>query len=278
MGEVKNTGFDITIDTYPVTKKYFTWQSVLTGGFQKNEVVDMGGLEYLLVANGSTYGGYMQIIQVGYPITSYWLWDWAGFDDEGCNLYRTKNGDLVIDPDGEDRIVTGQGVPKFYFGWNNTVEWRNWTVNILATAALGVDRLNISRAITAHGGGSNRFTTLRDAYFLSWDMVENKEDAKYSSLKNGNNRRHFMSTFYLEDASYLKLKNISISYHIPYSVLKVMNATISLSVQNIYTFTNYSGMDPEVYGATGVSGGNGGIDLGAYPVPRTYSLGLMFNF
>ena len=278
MGEVKNTGFDLTIDAFPYSKNYFTWQSVFNGSFQKNKVMNLGGAEYLLTAMGSTYGGNMQIIQVGYPITSYWMWDWAGFDNEGCNLYRTKDGNTVIAPEGEDRIVTGQGVPKFYFGWNNTLSWKNWTFNILINAATGVDRFNMSRAITAHGGGSNKYTTLYEAYFKGWDMVENKADAKYSSLTNGNNRKYFMSTFYLEDATFLKLKNISLSYRIPKNALKVMDARLSFSVQNILTFTNYSGMDPEVYGATGISGSNGGIDLGAYPVPRTYTFGLTLNF
>ncbi len=278
MGEVKNTGFDITIDAYPYSTNDFTWQSIFTGGYQENEVVDLGGEEYLLTAMGSTYGGNMQIIQKGYPITSYWMYEWVGFDDEGCNLYRTKNGDAVRVPEGDDRIITGQGVPKFYFGWNNMISWKNWTVNILMNAATGVDRFNMSRAITAHGGGNTKYTTLREAYFKGWDMVENKADAKYSSLTNGNNRKHYMSTFYLEDASFLKLKNISIAYRIPRNVLKVMDANISFSVQNIATFTKYQGMDPEVYGAAGISGSNGGIDLGAYPVPRTYTFGLTLNF
>ena len=275
MGEVKNTGLDVTIDAFPVRTKDFVWQSVLTGAFQKNKVTNMGGEDYLLAANGSTYGGYFQIFKVGYPISSFWLYDWAGFDNEGCNLYRTQNGDIVNQPAGEDRFVTGKGFPTVSFGWNNMIRWKNWTANIFMNGALGVDRMNMTRAVIAQGGGDSHYFTGREGYFKCWDKVENKADAKYSSIKNGNNRKIFMSTFWLEDAAFLKMKNISVSYQIPKDVLKVADVNLTFSVQNIFTITKYQGMDPEVY--SGLSN-VGGLDLGAYPVPRTYTLGMTLNF
>ena len=274
MGEVKNIGLEFTIDAFAVRKKDFVWQSILTGSFQKNEIINMGGEEWLQTALGSTYGGYFQIYHVGYPIGSFYLYDWAGIDDEGCNLYRKLDGSLTRTPDGEDRYVLGQGYPKSTFGWNNMLRWKNWSLNVFMNAALGVDRQNLLRTTLSHGGGSNKYTTLAEAYFKNWDNVENKADAKFSSLKNGNNRRIFMSTQWLENASFMKMKNLSLSYQIPKDVLKVAEANITFSVQNIFTITKYKGMDPETYYGLGGQG----VDLGAYPVPRTYTFGLMLNF
>jgi len=276
MGVVKNTGMDITLDAYPVRNNDFSWQSILTAQFQKNKVVELGGEDYLLTSNLSTYGGEFQIIKVGHPIASYYLYEWAGFDDEGCNLFLNQAGEKVRVPVGEDRKTMGQAFPKSVFGWNNMVRWRNWSANIFMNAVIGNNRMNLSRAITAQGGGNNRFTTLRDAYLKSWDMVADKSQAKYSSMKHGDNRRLFQSSFWLEDASFLKINNISVSYDIPRKVLKALDAQVSLSVQNICTFTKYQGMDPEVYSAN--VGSVGGVDHAAYPVPRSYTLGLVANF
>lgn len=107
-------------------------------------------------------------------------------------------------------------------------------------------------------------------------MVENKADAKYSTHKNSGNKDYPDSDFYLEDASYIKLKNVSISYTIPRKVARVAEIQLSASAQNVFTLTRYNGMDPEVINA-GPYGLNG-VDMGAYPVPRTYTFGLKLKF
>ena len=108
--------------------------------------------------------------------------------------------------------------------------------------------------------GVSRFITLRDAYFKGWDHVANKADALYPSLTNTDNKSYANSDFWLEDASFIKLKNISLSYRIPRRVLKFSKCTIDLSAHRIYfTITRYKGMDPEVYTSYD------GLDYGAYP-------------
>ena len=96
----------------------------------------------------------------------------------------------------------------------------------LFNAATGYDRLNISRFMAASMTGVSRFITLRDAYFKGWDHVANKADALYPSLTNTDNKSYANSDFWLEDASFIKLKNISLSYRIPRRVLKVCKCTI----------------------------------------------------
>ena len=122
--------------------------------------------------------------------------------------------------------------------------------------------------------GTYKFITLRDAYFKGWDKVENKADALYPSYSNSNTKYYANSDFWLENASFLKVKNVSIAYMFPKQVTKFADVQLSFSVQNLLTITKYSGMDPEVYNGNIGSG----IDSGAYPVPRTFTIGAKFRF
>ena len=271
-GEVKNTGFDITLDATPVSRNNFMWESVLTTGYVKNEVVDLAGQELIYGPNWSDYGGVMTIMQLGYPVGTFYMYLWDGFDDEGANLYRTIDGSLSTRPSSNDQVITNKhGMPNWTLGWNNMVSWKNWTANIFINAAQGAHRLNITRFNTATISGGYRFFTLRDAYYKGWDYVSNKADAEYPTF-GGANRHLANSDFWLENASFLKIKNISIAYTIPRNVLKYLEAQLSFSVQNVYTFTKYKGMDPEVFSS------ENGIDSGSYPIPRTFTFGLKINY
>ena len=272
MGEVKNAGFETSITAYPVRKKDFMWETTFNASYVKNEVIKLDGRERILGANMTDYGGEMQAMQIGYPVSSFLVYQWEGFDDAGCNLYRAADGNLTISPVSNDRIIMGQADPNWTFGWNNMFRWKNWTANIFMNAATGFDRLNMARYSTALMFGNNRFISLRDSYFKGWDYVSNKADARYPNHRNGDNKNYANTTLWLENASFLKVKNISISYYVPKDVMKLMDAEVSLSVQNICTFTNYTGMDPEVYNS------GTGIDQGAYPMARTFTLGLKLNF
>ena len=102
---------------------------------------------------------------------------------------------------------------------------------------------------------------------------EFKEASRSEALvKNPDNKVLTNSDFWLEDASFLKLKNISLSYYIPRRVTKFAGIRLTLSAQDLFTFTGYSGMDPEVYSSYD------GLDYGAYPVPRTYTFSVQFRF
>lgn len=148
----------------------------------------------------------------------------------------------------------------------------NWTLNLFFNAAAGVERLNISHYATASMTGGTRFITLRDSYYQGWDKVKDKAQARYPSLTNTDNKNYANSDRWLEDASFIKLKNISLSYNIPRRIAKFANIQLSVSAQDLFTITGYKGMDPEVYNAYD------GLDYGAYPIPRTVTFGAKFNF
>ncbi len=270
-GKLNNTGVEMSLTTFPV-KGAVTWETSLNASYVKNEVADLAGDDFVLTANYSDLGGPLQIMKPGYPMGSFYVYQWKGFDDKGANLYQKADGSLTTNPTSDDLVVKGQASPKWTVGWNNTVTWKNWTLNVFFNAATGYDRLNISRFMAASMTGVSRFITLRDAYFKGWDHVANKADALYPSLTNTDNKSYANSDFWFEDASFIKLKNISLSYRIPRRVLKFASVQLSVSAQDLFTITRYKGMDPEVYTSYD------GLDYGAYPIPRTITFGAKIRF
>ena len=270
-GELKNTGVEFSVNTFPV-KGTVTWETGFNAAYVKNEVTDLAGSDFVLTANYSDLGGAMQIMKPGYPMGSFYVYQWKGFDDKGANLYQKADGSLTTSPTSDDLVVKGQASPKWTMGWNNTISWKNWTVNIFFNAATGYNRLNISRYTAASMTGNSRFVTLRDAYFKGWDHVGNKAEAAYPSLTNTESKNYANSDFWLEDASFVKLKNVSISYRIPRRVAKFASIQLSVSAQDLFTITRYKGMDPEVYTSYD------GLDYGAYPIPRTITFGAKIRF
>ena len=270
-GKLNNTGVELSLTTFPV-KGAVTWETSLNASYVKNEVADLAGDDFVLTANYSDLGGPLQIMKPGYPMGSFYVYQWKGFDDKGANLYQKADGSLTTNPTSDDLVVKGQASPKWTVGWNNTVTWKNWTLNVFFNAATGYDRLKISRFMAASMTGVSRFITLRDAYFKGWDHVANKADALYPSLTNTDNKSYANSDFWLEDASFIKLKNISLSYRIPRRVLKFASVQLSVSAQDLFTITRYKGMDPEVYTSYD------GLDYGAYPIPRTITFGAKIRF
>ncbi len=270
-GALDNTGFELALNTF-VVDRAVKWETSVNATYIKNTIVDLAGNDFVLTSNYSDLGGPMQIMKPGYPIGSFYVYDWVGFNDEGANLYRKADGSLTTSPTSSDLIIKGQATPKWTLGWNNTISWRGLSLNIFFNGAFGMDRLNMSRFTTASMSGVSRFITLRDAYFYGWDYVEDKSQAKYPSVKNTKNKSFANSDFWLEDASFFKLKNITLSYMIPRYVTRFAEIHLSVSAQDLFTITKYQGMDPEVY-----SGGDG-LDYGAYPVPRTFTFGVKLVF
>lgn len=270
-GKLSNTGFEISLSTFPI-KSTVVWETSFNAAYVKNEVEDLAGSDFVLTATYSDLGGSMQIMKPGHPLGSFYVYQWKGFDDKGANLYQKADGSLTTTPTSEDLIIKGQANPKWTFGWNNTISWKNWTLNFFFNAAAGVERLNISHYTTASMNGLSRFVTLRDAYYKGWDKVSNKAEALYPSLTNTDNKNYANSDRWLENASFIKLKNISLSYNIPRKVAKFAGIQLSVSAQDLFTITKYKGMDPEVYNAYD------GLDYGAYPIPRTFTFGVKLRF
>lgn len=171
-GKLNNTGWECTVNAVPV-KGAVTWETTFNATNAKNEILDLVGSEQILTTNYSAQGGYMQIMKPGYPVGSFYVYDWQVFDENGANLFRAKDGSLTTSPTSDDLIIKGQGNPKWTIGWNNDLSWKNFSMNIFFTGSFGVDRLNMSRYSLATAVGESRFISLCDAYYRGFDKVSN---------------------------------------------------------------------------------------------------------
>ncbi|MCD8385659.1 MAG: TonB-dependent receptor [Bacteroidales bacterium] len=205
--------------------------------------------------------------------------------------FKDQNGDGVIDE--SDQVVIGDPNPDLTFGWTNTFTYKGWELNIGLTGVIGGDILNWARYRTEGlcSIWDNQATSVLNRAQLGYFNPEGSTSdisnvyrassngiPRFSSLDgNGNNR---MSDRWIEDGSYLRIQNISLAYNFPTKWLKkcyLQRAKLYVNVQNVYTFTKYSGYDPEI-GAYNQSALLQNIDRGRYPTPRTYTLGLNLAF
>jgi hypothetical protein len=280
VGALQNTGWEFSVNALPVRKSDFVWESSFNATRLNTKIINLGGEKRIIPDLTSRGGGLipsMYVMEPGLPVSNFRLYDYVGIDDKGANLYATADGGVTNNPKDDDRIITGSPIPKWSFGWNNSFRYKNWEANIFFRANTGFQRMNMNRYATTAMFAQSRFISLRDAYYKGWDMVANKADALYPSYKNSENRFLGASTQWLENADFLKLQNISVSYLIPKKTVRIADISLAASVQNLFTLTGYSGLDPE--SSNNISGDREiGLDHGAFPSPRTYTFTLKLNF
>ena len=278
--EISNRGLDFSINAILVDNKDFTWSSTFTGTYLKNEVKNLGGLEF--VAGSSPAAGMIPTdgvtrVEVGQPIGAFYGYKWIGLDATGHDAFEDVNKDGKID--SNDRTFIGKANPDFTLGWNNTLSWKNWDLNMFFTGSFGADRLNLVRFTGTALTGDFAFVTLKEYINDNFDVKG--QSARYPSVNvTGNDYQSAStSTKFLESANYFRLDNLSLSYNLPKSVAKFADMRFTLSCQNVFTITKYKGMDPA--GISFMNSGvdvNDGIDLGAYPLTRSYTVGVRLNF
>lgn len=278
--EISNRGLDFSINAILVDNKDFTWSSTFTGTYLKNEVKNLGGLEF--VAGSSPAAGMIPTdgvtrVEVGQPIGAFYGYKWIGLDATGHDAFEDVNKDGKID--SNDRTFIGKANPDFTLGWNNTLSWKNWDLNMFFTGSFGADRLNLVRFTGTAMTGDFAFVTLKEYINDNFDVKG--QSARYPSVNvTGNDYQSAStSTKFLESANYFRLDNLSLSYNLPKSVAKFADMRFTLSCQNVFTITKYKGMDPA--GISFMNSGvdvNDGIDLGAYPLTHSYTVGVRLNF
>ena len=287
-GKLDNTGVELVMDAYPVRgNNKFSWETILTATWQKNKVIDLAGLDYLPGSSpdAGTTGQYDPVsrLVVGKPVGSFWLRRYYGLNEEGYREFWNANGELVSNPTDEDKVIKGNANPAYVFGWNNIFSYGNWEANILITSSIDVWRQNILRAQMSY----STVPSYHEAYYQSYDYLKanggNTSNAVFATRSINDAypvTKNNDSDQWLENAGYVRLKNISISYSIPRKWLQAVNAKLTLSAQNLVTLTKYKGLDPEtmiVQGGNNVDL-NSGQDFGALPLPKTITVGVKIDF
>ena len=286
VGSIRNHGFEFSISGDIISKKDFVWNSSINASFVKNKVVDLGDEEY--ITSFTNFVGIQSIpesiYKVGESLGSIWglncLGYWTDAEATEAAKYNCVPGDVKYEDlnqdfkyDGNDCKIIGCGMPVATLGWNNTIQYKRFTVNAFFQGVLGQDKLNYTRFMGIAGVGDWHTPILSEAadtYSVSGNGAPLPGWSTTSIW-------YAQSSMFLEDASFLRLKNLSVSYDVPVKRLSALS--VSLNAINLLTLTRYKGLDPEASNRGG--GGSDisqGLDFGAYPNPRTFMLGVNITF
>lgn len=271
--EMSNRGFEFTVSSVNFARKDFRWTTDFNISFNRNR------LEKLTLKTFYPYGKTSDITNQdiihmvpGQPLSMFWGYISDGVDPEtGDLIYRdiNKNGK---DDDG-DQTWIGNANPKFTAGLSNNISWKGLNVNILITSSYGNDIFNAARIETEGMINGNNQTT---EVLRRWKIPGQVTDMPRATTDAHNLRN---STRWVEDGSFIKVKNISISYDFSGPRLRRLNISRIqpyVSLQNFLTLTKYSGYDPEV--SQWEDATRMGIDWGTYPNVRTVVVGVNLNF
>ena len=276
-GEVENKGFDLAVTGRIFQTKEFSWTSTLNGSYNRNKVLKLTADDPILYGSVPSQGSVdpCTIVKEGEAIGSFYGFRWAGVelnaDGKYVDMYYDKDGNKTATPNAStDRVVLGNSNPKFTLGWNNTLSYKNWDFNAFFNASFGAKRLNLVRYTMNATPGASKFVTDK-SYFANVGTTM----PTYGS----GSKQYGNSDKWLENASYLRLENISISYNLPKEVAKFASLRFTVSGQNLFTITGYKGIDPAGHSFHSSAGDiNNGIDMGSYPNPRTFTIGVRATF
>lgn len=287
LGQVDNKGFELSADYRLLDRNSFSWDLGFNISSVKNKVVKLGTVDdYILTGD---YGsGILStkpfIIKPGYPMGSFWGPKYLGLwkvdesaealkfgNQPGDSKYEDLNDDYVINSD--DYQLIGDANPDFTFGINNTFHYKNFTLNILIDGVQGNQVLNLLYGVSAVPIAESRTITLKEGADV-W--TPSNQNASFPAL-SPTNINNMNSSRWLQDGSYIKVRNISLSYNLPKQLTKIADLRISISGQNLFTITKYKGFDPEVTNS-GSSDVESGIDMGAYPLPRFITTQIVLTF
>jgi TonB-dependent starch-binding outer membrane protein SusC len=254
-GVVTNTGLEFSLNAIPVKNKNFSWDVNYNMTFLKNNVKGIAVPINTGEVNGQGLSGaYAQTIRSGYPLFSWVMPVFTGFDANGLAIYDKGAADQVV----------GSALPKFIMGITNNVNYKRWNASIFLNAATGFYVYN----------------NTANALFLAGSL-NTAHNIDYKSLNAGENPINpgSVSTRFLEKGDFLRVSNLLIGYDfkIKNKYIKTLNANIS--GQNLALFTNYSGLDPEVNVDKGLNGSpSRGFDYAGYPKARTWTIGFNIGF
>ena len=297
VGSVENKGIELALNwrTSGNNVKYFFG---INGAYNKNTMIEIGNAEKVIPGAGWAIAGAVTRTEEGLPISYFWGYETAGlfqnenevfqhFNQEGELLqpnavpgdvrFVDVNGDGVINDD--DRTNLGNPTPSITYGANFSAEYKGFDFSMFVQGVAGNQVFNGTQRQDL------RFTNRTTAILDRW-TGEGTSDSTPRYTWSDTNNNYRVSDLYIEDASYIRIKNIQIGYNLPSKLLKKFTAEswrFYISVENIATFTKYTGVDPEIGAVTSFNNGtfsafDMGIDRGVYPFSRTMRFGTSILF
>lgn len=295
VGEVNNKGFEITLNTRNISNANFSWTTDFNWSTNTNKFVSLLNGEDIFQDASPAYFNIdrTHVLREGEAVGLFWGYEYRGVYQGGdlpegtATFEGAEAGDQLFtdipDEDGnrdgvintDDQQIIGDPNADFTIGITNTFTYKNLDLNIFFQGAFGQDVMNLNN-VQLFNGDSNATVDILNA----WTPTNTNTDIPSAKLRGKQ-----ISSRFVEDGSYLRLRNIALGYNLPSTVtekLHLENLRVSVSVQNLLTFTDYSGLDPEVNFLGNQGSGNqntfNGFDFGNYPTVRSinFSIGVKF--
>ncbi|WP_158826755.1 SusC/RagA family TonB-linked outer membrane protein [Mucilaginibacter lacusdianchii] len=256
-GNIINKGVDYSLNFQAIKSRNFNWEIAYNGTYTQNTIKNFGNRVIITgdINGQGLSGAYSQVIRDGYPLGSFYLPTWTGYDANGISTYAN---------DGQSSIV-GSALPKFTQGLTNNFTYGRWNASIF---------INSSTGFVIYNNTAN-------AYFLKGSL-KNGRNVTYDAATSAENPLNSgsVSTRFLEKGDFVRLSNVNIGYTFATGSMKgIRSLRVSVTGQNLALITGYKGLDPEVN--TNKSRDNvpsRGIDYTAYPNARTFTLGINAGF
>ena len=269
VGTTKNTGVEISLDYDVLAKKDFKWTTGINWSMGQTKLTKLSSDAYqmayldLYQKPGPGTSEYFFRVEEGGKIGQFYGYEHAGIDENGLLLIYDNNGNAVpaaqADPSYKRNI--GNGAPKHFLSWSNSLKYKNWDLSMLFRSALDYKIFNMRKyGMGLKGAGTDN--VLRTAY------------TKYSDV---NSSGGIISSYFLENGDYFKLDNVTLGYtYTPKNRQLVESLRVYLTAKNVFTLTGYEGNDPSIVTSTGITPG---IDSNsAYPQATQVSLGVTLRF
>ncbi len=257
VGTIANQGVEYTLNALILNTNHFKWNSTFTFSKNSNKLVKFSNDEFTntYVETGWLGGAfplYALRIEEGKPLGTFYGPKWIGINEDGLDLFKNPNPVGKVDP--EDWEAIGNAYPFCSLGWSNSITYNQWEINMTFRSNIGGEVLNMYRLYY-----ENWQSLGRNIVLTQLENPEFKGIGQYSSK-------------YVEDASFLKLDNLTVGYNLELNSKYISKIRLNISAQDVFTITGYKGLDPEV----NISGLQPGIEY-LYYYPRTTSLTFGLN-
>jgi TonB-dependent starch-binding outer membrane protein SusC len=290
IGKMSNKGFDLSVGHQAAN-----WNATLTGSHYANKIVSIDGIAKSFTGPFSNRVGAITINQVGSPIGSFYGLQSLGYFKDPADVaasavqtgaapgrikFADTNGDKVIND--KDRVIIGNPNPNFTGSLDLGFRHGNWDLNGTIFGSYGNKIFDSQKDFYVFQDFSTNVRN--DLLTNSWKSAADV-NAKYPKLDNSDTYSKAISSYYVENGTYTRLRNVQLGYNVPQSMSKFLSATrIYIQAENLFTITGYEGLDPSLpkLNTSSSLGDNRdqamGIDSGVYPTSRTISIGLSTSF
>jgi TonB-linked SusC/RagA family outer membrane protein len=285
IGKMENKGFEVLINSTNIKTKNFSWNTSFNFSTIRNKVTDLGDVNDIITGSIEAIGP-TAVVRVGYPAYSYFGYEVSGIfqntgeiansaqpnSKPGYPIFTDINGDNRITP--LDQVILGSPFPDFIFGVNNSFTYKRFQLDFFFQGQQGGDLLNINMIESLYPNNARR-NRITEQALDRW--TPNNPTAKWpSGVQPSAYGGGKVNTLSLQDASYIRLKNVQLAYDMGVEKIKfIRSVRIYIVGQNLLTFTDYIGFDPE---ANAFGRNNVKVDYNGYPLARTWMIGLNVGF